>query len=133
MFRSGGMLRVSNGEHITKASSVADIGINNMDLINKYGSNGLVSAASNIISKKISSPRFDMSSLGKNANSVYNNSGSAPVIYLTNNITASPGMDTELLAMRVVDMTKKAIASGATVTTSKIGSQKEFGSRVMNT
>ena len=132
-FKSGGMIQVSNGEHITKASSVADIGIANMDLINKYGSNGLVAAASSIMSKKISSPRFDLSALGKNANSVYNNSnGSAPVIYLTNNITASPGMDTELLAMRVVDLTKKAIASGATVTTSKIGPQKEFGSKVMN-
>jgi hypothetical protein len=60
-----------------------------------------------------------------------NNAKMGNTIYLTNNITAAPGMDTELLAMRVVDMTKKALAADVTVNASKIGIKREFGSKVM--
>jgi hypothetical protein len=60
-----------------------------------------------------------------------NNATMGNTIYLTNNITAAPGMDTELLAMRVVDMTKKSLAADVNVNASKVGIKREFGSKVM--
>jgi hypothetical protein len=41
--------RVSNGEYVTRASSVSDIGVGNMTLINQKGSQGLLQAAQNIV------------------------------------------------------------------------------------
>ena len=124
-YKNGGMLRVSNKEYITRAASVADIGVANMDLINKYGKNGLAAAASNM--------RFDVPRLGNNSNTGYNMNSGGSVIYLTQNITAADGTDTELLSMRIVDMAKKAISADVKVSSSKMGGTKEFGSRVMNT
>ena len=124
-YKNGGMLRVSNREYITKAASVADIGVPNMDLINRYGKNGLALAASNM--------RFDVPRLGNNSNAGYNMNAGGSVIYLTQNITAADGMDTELLSMRIVEMAKSAMHADVRVATAKVGGTKEFGSRVMNT
>ena len=43
------LARLSNGEFVTKASSVSDIGVNNMHLVNTMGSAGILKAAENII------------------------------------------------------------------------------------
>ena len=64
-------------------------------------------------------------------NGLKSSANAGNTIYLTNNITAAQGMDTEILAMKVVDMTKKALAADTIVSSSKIGPNKEFGSRVM--
>lgn len=122
-YKNGGMLRVSNKEYITKARSVADIGVPNMDLINKYGKDGLAMAASNV--------KFNVPRVGNNSNAGYNMNAGGSVIYLTQNITAADGMDTELLSMRIVDMAKKAINADVQVASSKVGGTKEFGSKVM--
>lgn len=42
-------IRVSNTEYITRSSSVSDIGIPNMDLINQRGADGVLMAAQNIL------------------------------------------------------------------------------------
>jgi len=51
MGSNGGIspIRVSNEEYITRASSVADIGVSNMDLINQKGTDGLIQAAQNVL------------------------------------------------------------------------------------
>ena len=50
-FADGGVvpIRVSNTEYITRSSSVRDIGVSNMDLINQRGSDGVIMAAKNIL------------------------------------------------------------------------------------
>jgi TP901 family phage tail tape measure protein len=42
-------IRVSNTEYITRSSSVSDIGVPNMDLINQRGAEGVVMAAQNLL------------------------------------------------------------------------------------
>ena len=42
-------IKVSNTEYITKSSSVSDIGVPNMDLINQRGADGVLMAAQNIL------------------------------------------------------------------------------------
>ena len=42
-------IRVSNTEYITRSSSVSDVGVPNMDLINERGAEGVVMAAQNIL------------------------------------------------------------------------------------
>jgi TP901 family phage tail tape measure protein len=46
------LARLSNGEFVTKSSSVNDAGVDNMHLINQKGSVGIVEAALNIINRK---------------------------------------------------------------------------------
>jgi len=50
-FADGGMvpIRVSNTEYITRASSVSDVSVPNMDLINQHGAEGVIMAAQNIL------------------------------------------------------------------------------------
>ena len=61
-----------------------------------------------------------------------NNATMGNTIYLTNNITAAPGMDTELLARRVADMTKQSLSAEMNINASKVGINNQFGSKVMN-
>ena len=46
------LARLSNGEFVTKASSVSSIGVGNMHLVNSMGAEGLIRAAQNIIQGK---------------------------------------------------------------------------------
>jgi hypothetical protein len=104
---------LSNGEYVVKAAAVKKYGVPTFDALN--------------------SQKFNIPSVVSSSNSMYNNNSAGSVIYLTQNITAADGMDTELLSMRIVDMAKKAISADVKVSSSKMGGTKEFGSRVMNT
>jgi hypothetical protein len=93
-YANGGGIYVSNGEHITRASSVKSIGAGNMDLINKFGTDGLMLAASNVIGAKFNIPSSSLLSSGAgqgNGSSI----NFAPVFQ----ITAAPGMDEKLIGM----------------------------------
>jgi hypothetical protein len=103
---------LSNGEYVIKAAAVQKYGVPTFDALN--------------------SQKFNIPSLVTDTKSMYNNSSGGSVIYLTQNITAADGMDTELLSMRIVEMTKKAIHADVQVASAKIGGTKEFGSKVMH-
>ena len=93
-YANGGGIYVSNGEHITRASSVASIGVGNMDLINRFGTDGLVKAASNVMGAKFDIPSNSLlSTAGGQTNGAHLNF--APVFQ----INAAPGMDEELIGM----------------------------------
>jgi hypothetical protein len=93
-YANGGGIYVSNGEHITRASSVKSIGASNMDLINKFGTDGLMLAASNVIGAKFDIPSNSLLSSGTGQGSG-SNINFAPVFQ----ITAAPGMDEKLIGM----------------------------------
>jgi hypothetical protein len=46
--------RLSNGEFVTKATSVSDIGVDNMHLVNTMGAEGVIRAAQNLLQGKAS-------------------------------------------------------------------------------
>jgi TP901 family phage tail tape measure protein len=102
---------LSNGEYVVKAAAVKKYGVPTFDALN--------------------SQKFNIPSVVSSSNSMYNNNSAGSVIYLTQNITAADGMDTELLSMRIVEMTKKAIHADVQVASSKVGGTKEFGSKVI--
>ena len=93
-YANGGGIYVSNGEHITRASSVKSIGAGNMDLINKFGTDGLMLAASNVIGAKFNIPSSSLLSSGAGQGNG-SNINFAPVFQ----ITAAPGMDEKLIGM----------------------------------
>ena len=93
-YANGGGIYVSNGEHITRASSVSAIGAGNMDLINKFGTDGLMMAASNVIGAKFDIPSNSLLSGGM-GQAGGSNINFAPVFQ----ITAAPGMDEKLIGM----------------------------------
>lgn len=120
---------LSNGEYVIRASAAK-----------RYGSGFLHAINTENLHSIRNVPQFkngiNINSVGNlsNPNTFIpssNNATMGAVFNITNNITAAPGMDTEILAMRVVDMTKKALAADTIVSSSKVGPNKEFGSRVM--
>ena len=61
-----------------------------------------------------------------------NNATMGNTIHLTNNITAAPGMDVEMLSRRVVEMTKQALSAELNVNSAKVGNNIQYGSKVMS-
>ena len=93
-YANGGGIYVSNGEHITRASSVSAIGVGNMDLINRFGTDGLIKAASNVMGARFDIPSQSLLSTGAGqTNGSHINF--APVFQ----INPAPGMDEELIGM----------------------------------
>ena len=106
---------VSNGEFVTRSSSVSSIGADAMQLMNQFGINGLIGAA-------LSKLKFNTPNAGFNTHNT--NSGTNGTINLTQNIYGTPGMDMDAFAKKVVDMSVQAIGNGTKINTKMHGVQR---------
>jgi hypothetical protein len=103
---------VSNGEFVTRASSVSSIGAGAMELMNKFGVNGLIGAALGKLKFNTPTNGFQMHDTQSSSNGTIN---------LTQNIYGTPGMDMDAFAKKVVDMSVQAIGQGAKINTKMHG------------
>ena len=113
--RAAGGAFVSNGEFVTKASSVSSIGAEAMNLMNKFGVNGLIGSA-------LGKLKFNTPTNGLQMHDTRSQSNGT--IYLTQNIYGTPGMDMDAFAKKVVDMSVKAIGQGAKIETKMYGASR---------
>lgn len=103
---------VSNGEFVTTAASVRSIGNDAMNLMNRFGANGLMAAA-------LGKLKFNTEGNGMQMHDM--KSGTNGTISIVQNIYPSPGMDMDAFAKKVVDLSVKAVGQNAKINTKMSG------------